>query len=166
MLKNMVKIAKVLSTDDTGDNKFYIVSMLGKKQQVAGFMPYGLFGSPTANSMGLVLSQQGQESNGICIASDPKNRPVKNTVNGEIGLGNFKTGGYLFFNDSGVCIGTSDSFEINGSADTFVKWIPLDAALQLFVTWANAHTHGGAAPTSAFTLDMTAAKTLTVKTDG
>ena len=103
LIKNLFKIAKHLSTDDSGDFRYYTVSALGKQQKVLGFMPYGLFGSPTINSMIHLLNQQAQESNGIGIADDPKNRILKNTSAGEIGLGNFLTGDYVFFDENGDC---------------------------------------------------------------
>lgn len=103
LIKNLFKVAKHLSTDDSGDFRYYTVSALGKQQKVLGFMPYGLFGSPTINSMVHLLNQQAQESNGIGIAGDPKNRILKDTSAGEIGLGNFLTGDYVFFDENGDC---------------------------------------------------------------
>ena len=103
LLKNLFKIAKLLSTDDSGDFRFYTVSMMGKTQKILGFMPYGLFGTPPEGSMVNVWNQLGNESNGIGIADDPKNRIIKDTEEGEIGLGNNITGDYIFFDKDGNC---------------------------------------------------------------
>jgi len=102
-IKNIFKIAKLLSVDDTGNLRFYTVSFMGKQQKVLGFSPYGLMHKPPADSMVLLWSQQGQESNGIGIADDPRNRTLKDLKEGEVALGNYRTGHYIYFDENGLC---------------------------------------------------------------
>jgi len=100
-IKNIFKVVKILSIDDSGDYQFAKVSCLGKEQKVLIFYPYGLLGKPPANSMGLLWSQQGQESNGIGIAGDPKTRPLKDLADGESALVNHVTGDYVYLKENG-----------------------------------------------------------------
>lgn len=114
-LKNLFKIAKLISVDDSGDLRSAIVSFLGKQQRVMLFTPYGIMSSPPASSLTILWSQQGQESNGIGISDDPKNRILKNLKEGEIALGNYKTGSYILFDENGGCQIVSSSLTHNGT---------------------------------------------------
>lgn len=117
MIKNAFKIAKLLSVDDSGDLRFGVVSMLGKNQKVMVFTPYGLMSKPPANSLALIWSQQGQESNGIGIADDPANRPLKNLSAGEVALGNYSTGNFIYFDENGLCTIIADDISIQAAND-------------------------------------------------
>jgi phage baseplate assembly protein gpV len=61
---------------------------------------------------------------------------------------------------------------INGDSKVFVTWDELNSALQTFKTALNLHTHPTAAtgppspPTAGMSIDISAAKTTTVKTGG
>lgn len=101
IIKNLFKIAKVLSVDDSGDFQYANVSFLGKTQKIMVFTPYGLISNPPANSLGLIWSQQGQESNGIGMADDPKTRPLKDLKEGESALVNHVTGDYVYLKENG-----------------------------------------------------------------
>lgn len=66
-----------------------------------------------------------------------------------------------------------DGIELNGNSKTFVTHAELDTALQTFITALNLHVHTSAtagsptsAPTAPMSLDITNAKTTTVKTGG
>jgi phage gp45-like len=104
LIKNMFKIAKLMSVDDSGDFQFATVSTLGKTQKVLMLKPYGLMSNPPSSSMVALWNQQGQESNGIGIADDPKNRILKDMAEGEVGLGNYITGDYIYFDENGDAI--------------------------------------------------------------
>lgn len=112
LIKNLFKIAKLLSVDDSGDLRFGSVSMLGKNQKILLFSPYGLMHKPPSNSLTLVWSQQGQESNAIGMADDPKNRTLKNLKPGEVALGNYLTEHYIFFDENGKCTLITDDLDI------------------------------------------------------
>jgi phage gp45-like len=101
LIKNLFKIAKLLSVDDSGALQFATVTTLGKTQKVLMLKPYGLMSSPPVDSIVGLWSQQGQESNGIGIADDPKNRPIKDMKTGEVALGNYATGNFVYFDSDG-----------------------------------------------------------------
>lgn len=109
-LKNLFKIARLLSTDDSGNLRFGRITCLGKEQKILLFTPYGVMSHPPAGSMVAVLNQLGQESNGVGAADDPKNRIFKNLAEGEIAIGNYVTGAYVIFK-------SDDSIEINAPGD-------------------------------------------------
>lgn len=117
MIKNAFKIARLLSCDDSADLRFASVSFLGKTQKVMLFTPYGLMSKPPADSLALVWSQQAQESNGIGMADDPRNRPLKNLASGEVALGNYLTGNHIYFDENGLCTIVAQDMTINISDD-------------------------------------------------
>lgn len=171
----MIKLGKLLSVDDSGDYTFCNVSVLGKEQKALLFNPYGVMSNPPKPSMGILFSQQGQESNQVAMFDDPKNRPLKDLEDGEFAIGNYITGAYLFFNANGDCvvkiptdfIADAKTFELNGNGDNLVMWSALNTQLQSFITAYNNHTHGGSVvPDSSFTLNITGARADTLKTDG
>jgi hypothetical protein len=144
------------------------------------------------------LSQQGQESNGIGTADDPKNRIFSNMEPGEVALGNYDTGASVYFNEDGKMITaspdtntmfsyvriillapdieliastaikhTAPTIELNGNGDNLVTFSDLDAALQSQNTLIAGHSHAGAgAIDTVITIDISAAKADTLKTDG
>ena len=120
LFKNLFRIAKLLSVDDSGDLRFGRVAMLGKNQKVNIFSPYGLMHCPPEKSMVLMLMQVGQESNGIGIADDPANRTLRNMAGGEVALGNYKTGHYIYFKEDGTCVVVADKFEFQGDDADFI----------------------------------------------
>lgn len=117
MIKNAFKIARLLSCDDSGDLRFASVSFLGKTQKVMLFTPYGLMSKPPADSLALIWSQQAQESNGIGMADDPRNRTLKNLASGEVALGNYSTGHYIYFDQNGLCTIIADDINIVAAND-------------------------------------------------
>jgi phage gp45-like len=198
LIKNLFKIAKLLSVDDSGDYQFMTVKTLGKTQKVMSFKPYGLMSNPPVNSIVSLLSQQGQESNGIGTADDPKNRIFSNMETGEVALGNYFTGAAVYFSSDGKmasaspdantmfsAVGivlfaptieliastaikhTAPTIELNGNGDNLVTFSDLDAALQSQNTLIAGHSHAGAGLIdTVITIDISAAKATTLKTDG
>ena len=112
LIKNIFKIAKVLTVDDTPPLRFGTVAMLGKNQKVMIFTPYGLMHNPPVNSLALVFSQNGQESNGVAFCDDPKNRILKSLEPGEVAIGNYETGHYLFFDQNGKATLVTDDLDV------------------------------------------------------
>jgi phage gp45-like len=157
LIKNLFKIAKLLSVDDSGDYQFMTVTTLGKTQKVLSFKPYGLMSNPPADSIVSLLSQQGQESNGIGTADDPKNRPIKNMATGQVGLGNYITASYITFDENGDAIlavprdflvgSARDAtlfasrdvvlFALNGKCTATGTTIELNGASDNLVTWSD-----------------------------
>lgn len=81
------------------------------------FTPYGLMSKPPADSLALIWSQQAQESNGIGMADDPRNRTLKNLASGEVALGNYSTGHYIYFDQNGLCTIIADDINIVAAND-------------------------------------------------
>ena len=112
LIKNLFTIAKLLTTNDTGDLRFSTVSVLGKVQKVLMFSPYGLMHHPPAGSLVTLWGQGAMESNKIGMADDPKNRTLRNLAQGEVALGNYQTANYIFFDKDGNCVIKADNVNI------------------------------------------------------
>jgi phage gp45-like len=193
LIKNLFKIAKLLSVDDSGDYQFMTVTTLGKTQKVRSWKPYGLMSSPPADSQVALFSQQAQESNGIGMADDPKNRLIKDMAEGEVAVGNYLTSSYIKFDELGDAIlasahdlnlfGFNDvllqaltgkteikgpTIEMNGDSDNLVTWADLSSLLSSYWTIFNNHSHAGVGAVTGglVSFDITAAKATTLKTDG
>jgi phage gp45-like len=112
-IRNFFKVARLLATMDNNDLRIANVQTMGKSQKVMLFTPYGLMHNPPANSMALVWSQQGQESNGIGMADDPANRTLKGLEPGEVAIGNYETGAYILFSADGSCKIKADNIDFD-----------------------------------------------------
>jgi phage gp45-like len=100
-IANIVKSCIVKTVDDSGDVRTGVINVLGSNKKAVMFSQYGLFGSTPPGGMGVVFSVQGQESKLIVLSDDPKSRPKKNLNPGEVGVANYISGSYVFFNSSG-----------------------------------------------------------------
>jgi len=112
LIKNLFTIAKLLTTTDTEGLRFSTVSVLGKTQKVMMFSPYGLMHHPPNGSLVTLWGQGAMESNKIGMADDPKNRTLKNLSQGEVALGNYQTGNYIFFDKDGNCTIKADNVNV------------------------------------------------------
>lgn len=99
LIKNMIKIAKVLSVDDEQDIRTGYVEFLGKEQKVNIFTPYGLMHHPPKDSLSILFALQGQESNIVSMSDHPRIRVKKELKEGEVALGNYLTGSYILFDE-------------------------------------------------------------------
>jgi phage gp45-like len=145
LIKNLFKIAKLLSVDDSGDYQFMTVTTLGKTQKVLSFKPYGLMSNPPAGSIVTLLSQQGQESNGIGTADDPKNRILTDMAEGEVGLGNYLTTSHVEFGENGNAILASANDSIIGASNDITLFASNDVGIFAF---------GGKCAVSGSTIDL------------
>lgn len=100
-LKNLFKITRTLSIDDTGAFQYTTSSWMGKTQKTLSLKPYGLISNPPTSSMGATFAVGCKESNEVTIVDDPNLRP-KNLVSGEVGLSNFITGDIMKFESVGL----------------------------------------------------------------
>lgn len=117
-IKNLFKLARLLSVDDTGDLRFATIEGSGKaSQKILLFTPYGLMSRPPAGSLALVWAQNAQEANGIGIADDPNNRTLTSLASGEVALGNYTTGHYIYFDANGLCTILADNVNIVAASD-------------------------------------------------
>lgn len=100
-LKGIVKIARMVGSDDSGNFRTADLQYLGRTTKGQLFSPYGLIVNPPANSMAVVLAQNAQESNLIALVDDPINRTIKNLKPGEVALSNYVAGQYVYFKENG-----------------------------------------------------------------
>lgn len=162
-IKNVFKIAKLLAVDDSGDLRVGIMSSMGKRQKILIFSPYGLMHNPPIDSLTAVWSQLAQESNGIGMADDPANRPVRDMVSGEVAVGNYSTGDYIYFTAPGDTVETvsrDKTVNVGRDAITVTGNDIIDAAARDITTGAgrNVSLDAAAAVTieSGGTTDITA----------
>ena len=101
-IKNIVKIARIVSVDDSADIRFGVVKYLGKEQECQIFTPYGIMSNPPENSMGPIFQIDGEESKLMGMFDRTDNRPVKNLESGEVAVGNYETGDYVKFKDGNI----------------------------------------------------------------
>lgn len=100
-IKNIVKVARLVSSDDSGNYQRGTASYMGKEVPIMLMKQYGVVSKPPANSMCLLFAQNGQESNGIAIVDDPKRRTLKDLKDGEAALYNQLTGDYVYMKEGG-----------------------------------------------------------------
>jgi phage gp45-like len=124
-LKNLFKLGKLLSVDDSGNIRLCTAKYLGKQQQIVLFTPYGLMHNPPVDSLVCIGDQLAQASNGVGVADDPTNRIFKDLKEGEVAVGNYMTGDYVKFDEDGnITIGNIDNFpKINLNADGSISLI-------------------------------------------
>lgn len=112
-LKSLFKIARLVSSDDSGNfqqGNFYYMGSTPKGQI---FVQYGDLMRPPDGAQMAVFAQNGNESNAIAFASDPKNRTVKDLAPGERGIANYISGSYILIRNNG-------NIEIISQADVTV----------------------------------------------
>lgn len=100
-IKCIVKVARMMSVDDSGNYRVGQFQYYGRTTQGLLFSPYGLLVNPPVNSMAVVLSQNGLESNPIALCDDPNNRTLRDLKPGEVALSNYNQGQYLYFRENG-----------------------------------------------------------------
>ena len=101
-IKNIVKIARIVSVDDSADVRFGVVKYLGKEQACQIFTPYGFASNPPENAMGPIFQVDGEESKLIGMFDRTDQRPVKDLATGEVVVGNYETGEYVRFKDGNI----------------------------------------------------------------
>lgn len=111
-LKSLFKMARLVSSDDGPALRKGGLLFQGKTIPGTLFTPYGLMHNPPQNSIVMVWSQNAQDSNPIGIADDPRNRILKNLTQGEVALGNYKTGSYIYLKEN-------NNIEIKVGATTY-----------------------------------------------
>ena len=99
MIKNLIKIARLVSSDDSGNFTRGVASYGGKEVPLMDMIPYGLIHRPPPNSLCVIFSQNAQESSSLALISDPKRRTLKNLVEGEVALNNQTSGDYIYLKD-------------------------------------------------------------------
>ncbi len=138
-IKGLFKIARLISSEDGQDFLSGVISYMGTEGPVQVVVPYGTMLNPPVGSQMMVLAQGGLQSNAIGIASDPKNRTLKDLEPGEYAVGNYESGSYLVFRNNGdMELNCTGDFVMNvggttdlNSVDTFTLTTDGSANIEL-----------------------------------
>ena len=147
-IKNIIKLARVVSVDDSKDIRIGVVQYLGKEQQVTIFTPYGFMHNPPENSFGPIWQINGEESKIVGMFDRTDQRPVKELASGEVAVGNYLTGDYVIFKSSGIeIVAATGTVTISGDLDVTGE-VTGNAGTPSFVTLTqHVHPSNGAPPT-------------------
>lgn len=117
-IRNVFRIARLLSSNDATALRVGFVEYMGTTGQRAILhTPYGLMHRPPANSVCMLFSQNGNESNPWAIADHPRLRPLKELAEGEVALGNYLTGDYVHFKaDGSIDVRTEGAVNVNAGS--------------------------------------------------
>ena len=113
-IKAIFKIARLVSSSNVGNflqGQFFYMGTNAKGQV---FIPYGTIGRPPNGSQVALFAQNGNESNAIGFASDPKNRIKPDAAAGEHGIANYVSGSFIFLDNAG-------NIEISSEADVTIS---------------------------------------------
>ena len=121
-LKSMIKSARVVSSDDTGDYPVIEVTYFGVfRTRILLISSYGIWGRAPDGSLATVFNINAVESNQGAIANDYVGRPVKNKAVGEIVVGNSVTAAHILFcEDGGINIRAFGSVDLTADGDVTV----------------------------------------------
>lgn len=103
-----------MSSDDSGDFQQGTFFYMGSAPVGQIFIPYGDLMRPPDDAQLAVFAQNGNSSNAIAFASDPKNRTVKDLAPGEKGIANYISGSYILIRNNG-------DIEIVGTANVIAN---------------------------------------------
>lgn len=113
-IKGLFKIARLISTEEGEDFLRGVITYMGTEGPAQVLVPYGTMLNPPVGSQMMVFAQGGLQSNAIAIASDPKNRTLKDLEPGEYAVGNYESGSYIVFRNNG-------DIEVNCEGDFIVN---------------------------------------------
>jgi len=101
-LKSLIKSARVVSSDDTGDYPVIEVTYFGVfRTRILLVSPYGIWGRVPDGAYATVFKINGVESNLGAVANDYPARPVKDKATGEVVVGNSVTKTHILFREDG-----------------------------------------------------------------
>lgn len=131
-VKSLIKMARMVSSDDTGNFRFGQFFYQGQTSKGQIFTPYGFYHNPPNDSLAIMFAQNGQDSNRIAMVSDPKNRK-KNLAKGEAGIENAVTGSFVLMKEDGsIEIDAAGAVTVNAGAE-----VTITAATNVTVTADN-----------------------------
>lgn len=121
-LKSLIKSARVVSSDDTGDYPVIEVTYFGLiRTRILLMSPYGIWGLVPDGSLATVFNINAAESNQGAVANDYPGRPVKSKATGEVVVGNSLTKAHILFRaDGGMNIRAFGSVDLTADGDVNV----------------------------------------------
>lgn len=120
--RTLFKIAKLISSDDSGAFQQAIFQYMGSNPRGQVFIPYGVIMNPPVGSQTAVFAQNGNESNAIGFVSDPKNRTLRDLQPGEYGISNYTSGSYaIFLNNGDIEIYSNKDIVVTKATDITVN---------------------------------------------
>jgi len=140
-IKAIFKIARLASSSNVGDFLQGQFVYMGSNAKGQVFIPYGTIGRPPDGSQVALFAQNGNESNGIGFASDPKNRIKPDAAAGEHGIANYVSGSFIFMDNAG-------NIEISSEAN-----VTISKAVNVIITASGAATI--TVPTMTINSDVT-----------
>lgn len=146
LVKNVVKWCYV--TRASSDNKSVQISQVSYLEKVADCVmitPYGLYGNPPVNSLGVMLCVEGEEQNRAAIVNVTDSR-IKGLLENEVATGNPITGTYIKYDknanmimivknnltinitkDNDITIGGNYNLNISGQGTITASQLVIDA---------------------------------------
>lgn len=142
-------------------------SDLGEEREVELYHPPGISSSPTVGDAVATINLGGYR---IGIVTH-NYRVELDTETGATTIYSTNAAGDTI--QSRIDLDVAGNIDLNGNGKTFVTHAELDSALQSFITALNSHVHtsgGSGSPTSSpvtpLSVDISAATTTTIRTDG
>ncbi len=139
------------------------------------YAPAGFLSRPPKDARGVFIPLGGSRKYGVVISGHNYKVSIS-LAGGETAIFSTTADGATL--KANIVLKADGTIEFNGNTKRLVTWDDFDSARSSFMTALNAHTHpvpgvvpgGGAttssAPTTPMTLDITSAKTSTLKTGG
>lgn len=143
-IKNLVKIARLVSVNDITDVKTGSVRFLSKRQRITIHNPYGITSNPPTNSLGMTFQINGRESTLMGVFDKPDERPVRSLVEYEVLIGNYKTKSHIIFKDDGsIVVQSNGNLEADVSGNiTIVSSGPVNVTAPSIVANGNTSVNG------------------------
>lgn len=121
-IKSLFKVARLVSSDDTGTYRFGQITYQGQTSKTNLFTPYGFYHNPPDGSLTVSWSQNGQDSNTLSQALGGATR-FSNLPKTGVKIGNPIQGSFVDFDENGnieinVPSGGSITFTTGGATIT------------------------------------------------
>lgn len=101
MLKNLIKFGKILASKTNGAFQIVTATFFGKTQDVNVANIYGISFGPVKNSFALLFSRSGYEDSLWALIDEPSKR-FTGLKEGELKIGNYETGDFVYFKADGT----------------------------------------------------------------
>jgi phage gp45-like len=147
---NAIKLVKVLFARTSGLLQTVKCSFLGRTQDLKVLNMYGISFCPPANSFGVAISANGYTDEAFVVCDKPDKR-FTGLQPGELKVGNYVTGAYIYFKEDGsievsapnVKIVATTKVEITSPLVEVTGTVEAADFITSAVPSYNAHSHSG-----------------------